>query len=99
MNVLKNLKMKRIGNLKKLLCLCAVISLPFTIPVNTARAVKILATVNSAIITDYDTEEFSKILCLLENKHKSTNKTCNQQIIIYFKIFTNIKFIHTNKWL
>lgn len=91
MNVLKNLKMKRIGNLKKLLCLCAVISLPFTIPVNTARAVKILATVNSAIITDYDTEEFSKILCLLENKHKSTNKTCNQQEMFSLSLMTLIE--------
>ena len=58
---------------------------------HTAQAVKILATINSAIVTDYDTEEFSKILCLLESKNKSTNKTCNPKEIFSLSLMTLIE--------
>ena len=72
-NILKNVI------LRKRILQCIIVALLLTSHSHTAQAVKILATINSAIVTDYDVAEFSKILCLLENKNKSANKACNQQ--------------------
>ena len=72
----------------------------FISQIHTAKAVKILATINSAVITDYDTEEFSKILCLLENKNKP-NKICNQQEMFSLSLMTlveeNLKSEHIKR--
>ena len=86
---------QRLNVLKKILKTgffqCIIVALLLTSHSHTAQAVKILATINSAIITDYDTEEFSKILCLLENKNKSTNKACNQQEMFSLALMTLIE--------
>ena len=84
-NILKNVI------LRKRILQCIIVALLLTSHNYTAQAVKILATVNSAIITDYDMEEFSKILCLLESKNKSTNKACNQQEMFSLSLMTLIE--------
>ena len=84
-NILKNVI------LRKRILQCIIVALLLTSHSHTAQAVKILATINSAIITDYDTEEFSKILCLLENKNKSANKACNQQEMFSLALMTLIE--------
>ena len=84
-NILKNVI------LRKRISQCIIVALLLTSHNYTAQAVKILATVNSAIITDYDTEEFSKILCLLESKNKSANKACNQQEMFSLSLMTLIE--------
>ena len=84
-NILKNVI------LRKRISQCIIVALLLTSHNYTAQAVKILATVNSAIITDYDMEEFSKILCLLESKNKSTNKACNQQEMFSLSLMTLIE--------
>ena len=85
-NILKKVILRRTG----FFSFIALLSL-FASYNHTAQAVKILATVNSAIITDYDMEEFSKILCLLESKNKSTNKACNQQEMFSLSLMTLIE--------
>ena len=70
---------------------CIIVALLLTSHSHTAQAVKILATINSAIVTDYDVAEFSKILCLLENKNKSANKACNQQEMFSLALMTLIE--------
>ena len=84
-NILKNVI------LRKRILQCIIVALLLTSHSHTAQAVKILATINSAIVTDYDVAEFSKILCLLENKNKSANKACNQQEMFSLALMTLIE--------
>lgn len=84
-NILKNVI------LRKRILQCIIVALSLTSHSHTAQAVKILATINSAIVTDYDVAEFSKILCLLENKNKSANKACNQQEMFSLSLMTLIE--------
>ena len=84
-NILKNVI------LRKRILQCIIVALLLTSHNHTAQAVKILATINSAIVTDYDVAEFSKILCLLENKNKSANKACNQQEMFSLSLMTLIE--------
>ena len=84
-NILKNVI------LRKRILQCIIVALLLTSHNYTAQAVKILATINSAIVTDYDVAEFSKILCLLENKNKSANKACNQQEMFSLALMTLIE--------
>ena len=84
-NILKNVI------LRKRILQCIIVALLLTSHNYTAQEVKILATINSAIVTDYDVAEFSKILCLLENKNKSANKACNQQEMFSLALMTLIE--------
>ena len=84
-NILKNVI------LRKRILQCIIVAFLLTSRNYTAQAVKILATINSAIVTDYDVAEFSKILCLLENKNKSANKACNQQEMFSLALMTLIE--------
>ena len=61
-----------------------------------ANAIKIVAVVNEAIITDIDVDEFSNILCLLQNIKK-----CDKQQIMPMSLMTlvdaNIKSEHMKR--
>lgn len=79
-------------NIKKYFYLSVFTIFIFTYHINFAKAIKILATVNSAVITDYDTGEFEKILCLLENSSKNKqNKICNKQDMFSISLMTLIE--------
>ena len=99
MTFIKNLHQKTIFCHKNIYKYFVILFL-FVSQIHTAKAVKILATINSAVITDYDTEEFSKILCLLENKNKP-NKICNQQEMFSLSLMTlveeNLKSEHIKR--
>ena len=62
-----------------------------------AKAVRIVATVENRVITDYDVEEFIPIICFFENQSGKCNKDEKFSIALMTLIETNLKQVHMSK--
>lgn len=92
--MLKNMFFKR----KKLFIIISLFVSIIAFKTNSAKEIKILATVNSIAITDYDVDEFSKIMCFLSGKPlKDCQSQETMQMALMSVIETTLKNIHMQK--
>ena len=83
---------------KKLCIICSLILSFVFLKVSNAKEIKILATVNSIAITDYDVEEFGKIMCFLSKKpFKDCQSQETMQMALMSVIETTLKDVHMQK--
>lgn len=79
----------------KIFCLSCIVC--FT-NIKYAQAIKIVATIDTVVITDYDIEEFIPILCFFENK---TNKQCIKEqempLALMTLVETTLKEVHIKR--
>lgn len=83
-------------SLKKMISLIVLVFTFISYNTEKSNAVKIIAVVGESVITDIDAEDFTEILCLMQN-----TKQCNKQAVFPMSVMTlveaNIKAEHMSK--